>query len=166
MLGRRALTSVLPASLAAILTLASGSYAQDAPKILLDQPPRAVEYQLGRLSNEELVLVERKEGDVRYRPVYFALLTRRGVAPQFRDEALTALVGLDKTSKSRVLLEALSKVPIRRCADRRETARPSPGAADRHAPQRARHVRPGDRYRVEPAARPSWGVRRHHDWGW
>ena len=44
--------------------------------------------------------------------MYFALLTRRGVAPQFRDEALTALVGLDKTSKSRVLLEALSKVPI------------------------------------------------------
>ena len=44
--------------------------------------------------------------------MYFALLTRRGVAPQFRDEALTALVGLDKTSKSQVLLEALSKVPI------------------------------------------------------
>jgi azurin len=112
MLARRAWTGVFPATLAAILTVASGSYAQDAPKILLDQPLRAVEYQLGRLSNEELVLVERKEGDVRYRPVYFALLTRRGVAPQFRDEALTALVGLDKTSKSRVLLEALSKVPL------------------------------------------------------
>ena len=112
MLARRALTGVFPATLAAILTVASGSYAQDAPKILIDQPLRAVEYQLGRLSNDELVLVERKEGDVRYRPVYFALLTRRGVAPQFRDEALTALVGLDKTSKSQVLLEALSNVPI------------------------------------------------------
>ncbi len=112
MLARHALTGVVPSTLAAMLTVASGSYAQDAPKILLDQPLRAVEYQLGRLSNEELVLVERKEGDVRYRPVYFALLTRKGVAPQFRDEALTAIVGLDKTSKSRVLLEALAKVPI------------------------------------------------------
>ena len=112
MLARRALTGVSQAALAAILTVASGSYAQDAPKILIDQPVRAVEYQLGRLSNEELVLVERKEGDARYRPVYFALLTRRGVAPQFRDEALTALVALDKTSRSQVLLEALSKVPI------------------------------------------------------
>jgi azurin len=105
MLGRHASAGLLCA-------LLGGIFAQDAPKILLDQPLRAVEYQLGRLSNEELVLVERKEGDVRYRPVYFALLTRRGVAPQFRDEALTALVGLDKTSKSRVLLEALSKVPL------------------------------------------------------
>jgi azurin/DNA-binding transcriptional ArsR family regulator len=112
MLARRALTGVVPATLAAILTFASGSYAQEAPKILLDQPLRAVEYQLGRLNNEELVLVERKDGDVRYRPVYFALLIRRGIAPQFRDEALAALVAMDKTSKSRVLLEALSKVPI------------------------------------------------------
>jgi uncharacterized cupredoxin-like copper-binding protein len=112
MLGRHAVTGVLPATLAAMLTVASGSDAQDATKILIDQPLRAVEYQLGRLTNEELVLVERKEGDVRYRPVYVALLTRKGVPPQFRDEALTALVGLDKTSKSRVLLAALSKVPI------------------------------------------------------
>ena len=54
--------------------------AQDAPRILLDQPLRAVEYQLGRLTNDELVAVERKDDDVRYRPVYVALLTRKGVA--------------------------------------------------------------------------------------
>ncbi len=48
-------------------------------RILLDQPPRAVEYQLGRLTNDELVRVERKDDDVRYRPVYFALLTRKGL---------------------------------------------------------------------------------------
>ena len=118
-----------PATLAAILTVALERYAQDAPKILFDQPLRAVEHQLGRLSNDELVLVERKEGDVRYRPVYFALLTRRGVAPQFRDEALTALVGLDKTSRAGVLLEALSKVPIDDALTAREAARSSPGAA-------------------------------------
>ena len=85
--------------------------AQDAPRILIDQPVRAVEYQLGRLTNDELTLVERKDDDVRYRPVYFALLTRKGVAGQFRDEALAALEKMDKASRSRVLLDALTKVP-------------------------------------------------------
>jgi azurin len=96
----------------AILLSPDVAAAQDAPRILLDQPLRAVEYQLGRLTNEELVLVERKPGDLRYRPVYFALLTRRGIPAQFRDEAVTALVAMDKTSTSRVLLEALAKVPV------------------------------------------------------
>jgi plastocyanin len=82
------------------------------PKILIDQPLRAVEYQLDRLTSEELVLVERKEDDVLYRPVYFALLTRKGVPAQYRDEALGVLTKMDKASRSRVLLEALSKLSL------------------------------------------------------
>src|SRR6187397_1812609 len=85
--------------------------AQDAPKILLDQPLRAVEYQLVRLTNEEIVLVESKDTDVTYRPVYVAILTRKGVPQQFRDEAVSALVTLDKASRSRVLLDALARMP-------------------------------------------------------
>src|SRR5919108_3858153 len=85
--------------------------AQEAPRILLDLPLRAVEYQLGRLTNEELMLVERKPEDVKYRPVYFAILIRRGMPPQYRDEALDALVKMDKASRARVLLDALAKVP-------------------------------------------------------
>ena len=81
------------------------------PRILLDQPLRAVEYQLGRLTDDELSRVERKDDDVRYRPVYFALLTRKGLPRQFRDEALAALMKLDKTSATPILLEALAKVP-------------------------------------------------------
>ena len=166
MLGRRASTGLLVRSGGFALPSARGvrilrlagpqALAQDAPKILLDQPLRAVECQLGRLSNEELVLVERKEGDVRYRPVYFALLTRRGVAPQFRDEALTALVGLDKTSKSRVLLEALSKVPI----DDALTGEKLLGLllAQPADTLRKAHVRRGDRHRRR-ARRSSFVVR-------
>ena len=112
MFERRASTGVLCAVLGAMLLSPAGAAAQDPPRILLNQPPRAVEYQLGRLTNEELVLVERKDDDVRYRPVYMALLTRKGVAPQFRDEALTALVKMDKATRSRVLLEALARVPV------------------------------------------------------
>jgi len=89
------------------------------PRILLDQPVRAVEYQLNRLTNDEIVQIERKDGDVKYRPVYFALLTRKGLAKSYRDEALAALVKMDKTSPTRVLLEALGKVP----ADDAVTAR-------------------------------------------
>jgi azurin len=80
------------------------------PRILLDQPLRAVEYQLDRLSNDELVRVERNDGDARFRPVYFALLTRPGLARSVRDEALTALVKLDRTDRTAVLLQALAGV--------------------------------------------------------
>ena len=82
-----------------------------APRVLLNVPPRAVEYQLSRLSNEELILVERKDSDPLYRPVYFALLTRAGLPQQYRDEALGVLTKMDKASTSSVLLEAIGKVP-------------------------------------------------------
>lgn len=81
------------------------------PRILLDQPARAIEYQLARLTNDELSRVERKDDDVRYRPVYFALLTRKGMPRQFTEEALKALAKLDKTTPSAILLEGLGKVP-------------------------------------------------------
>ena len=80
------------------------------PRILLDQSPRAIEYQLGRLTNAELARVERKENDVRYRLVYYALLTRKGMGREFFDEALAALTKMDKASPARVLMEALPKV--------------------------------------------------------
>jgi azurin len=115
---RRRLTILLSAAIGAAIASPFAAYThgrdhQDpaAPRILLDQPLRAVEYQLGRLTDEELVLVDRKDEDPRYRPVYVALLTRKGLAPQFRDEAVAALVKMDKSSQSRVLLEALGKVP-------------------------------------------------------
>ena len=83
---------------------------ESAPRILLDAAPRAIEYQLGRLSNAELVRVERKPEDPRYRLVYYALLTRKGLGREYVDEALAALVKIDKASQTTVLLEALSKI--------------------------------------------------------
>ena len=43
--------------------------------------------------------------------MYVAILTRKGVPQQSREEAVTALVTMDKASRSRVLLDALAKVP-------------------------------------------------------
>jgi DNA-binding transcriptional ArsR family regulator len=82
------------------------------PKILLDQSPRAVEYQLSRLTNDELSRVERQPADPKYRPIYYALLTRKGLARPLRDEALAALVKMDNASQSQVLLQALGKIKI------------------------------------------------------
>lgn len=96
---------------------AQGS-AQDPPRILYTASLRAVEYQLGRLSNAELVRVERRDDDLKYRPVYVALLTRKGLGREYFDEALAALSKMDGTSATGVLLEALARVPA---ADR-ETA--------------------------------------------
>jgi azurin/DNA-binding transcriptional ArsR family regulator len=84
---------------------------QEPPRILLDQSPRAVEYQLNRLTNDELVRVERKTTDAKYRPIYVALLTRKGLPQPIREEALTALAGMDKASPPQVLLDTLSKIP-------------------------------------------------------
>ena len=80
------------------------------PKILFESSPRAVEYQLGRLSNAELVLVERKPDDRKYRPVYIALLTRSGIGREYLDEALAALATMDGTPAPRVLLEAAGRI--------------------------------------------------------
>jgi azurin len=94
------------------LTAAGHLAAQDdVPRILLDQPVVAVEYQLGRLSNAQLVKVERQPDVARYRPVYDALLRRKGLAREYRDEAIAALTKLDRASQTEVLLGALAKAP-------------------------------------------------------
>lgn len=84
----------------------------DVPRVLLDQSPRAIEYQLGRFTNDQLVRVERKDSDAKYRPVYVAILTRKGMARPFRAEALATLARMDGTSPTRVLLDALARLPL------------------------------------------------------
>lgn len=81
-----------------------------APKILLDQSPRAIEYQISRLSNDELARVERQPGDPKYVPIYYALLTRRGMAKGLRDEALGALAKLEGVTPAEVLLRGLARL--------------------------------------------------------
>ncbi len=98
--------------MAALTTgLASAQTPQDTPppRILLDQSPRAVDYQLSRLSDEQLVRVERRADDARYVPVYYALLTREAMADVVREEAIAALTTLEKIPRAGVLLEALQR---------------------------------------------------------
>lgn len=98
------------ALLLAVGVKATQAQEQDVPRILLDAAPRAVEYQLARLTNDQLSRVERKDTDPRYRPVYLAMLTRGGMARPFREEAVAALAKLDGATPTRVLLDALAKI--------------------------------------------------------
>src|SRR5258708_17079889 len=99
------------AVMCAMLLSAAHQQQEDVPRVLLDQSPRAIEYQLARLTNDQLVRVERRDSDLKYRPVYYAILTRSGMARPLRADALGALVTMDRTSPTRVLLDALAKVP-------------------------------------------------------
>ena len=101
---------MLVALSAAPAARAAGGQDAPAPPLLLDQPLRVVEYQLSRLTNDELLRVERRPHDERYRPVYVALLTRGGLPRDVSEEALAALVGMDEASPTRVLIETLGKV--------------------------------------------------------
>lgn len=82
----------------------------EKPHVLLDKSPRVVAYQLKRLSNAQLVLVDRNTSDPKYKPVYEAILIRKGMESKYRDEALTGLAELDKSSHVVVLLDAIGKI--------------------------------------------------------
>ena len=78
------------------------------PKVFLDKSPRIVAYQLKRLDNQRLLLVERRADDAKYVPVYSAILTRVGMSPQYREEAVDALVKLGDSDPVTVLIDAIS----------------------------------------------------------
>ncbi len=80
----------------------------EPPKVFLDKSPRIVEYQLKRLDNQRLLLVERKADDKKYIPVYTAILSRVGMSPQFQEEAVEALVKLKQSDPGSILLEAIA----------------------------------------------------------
>ena len=80
---------------AALLTamVSAPLYAVDAPpsnepaqtlEINVDKNPRIIAYQLRRLSNADLLTVIRKSDDSRYKPIYETILTRKGLARQYR----------------------------------------------------------------------------------
>ncbi len=82
------------------------------PRILFTSP-RVVAYQLRRLSDQELVLVDRNTSDPKYVPVYEALLSRPGLAPQFRSEALKGLAVLNRTDHVAELIAGIKRLDLR-----------------------------------------------------
>ena len=80
------------------------------PRIFLDKSPRVIWYQLNRLNNARLLLVERTLEDPIYAPVYTAILIRGGMSRQDRDEALAALVQLRSSNGVTEVLKAFDEL--------------------------------------------------------
>ncbi len=72
----------------------------ERPKVFLDKSPKIVEYQLKRLDNSRLLLVEREPTDKKYAPVYRAILLRPGMSRQDREESLGALTKINERMPS------------------------------------------------------------------
>ncbi|MGI9429277.1 MAG: DUF7133 domain-containing protein, partial [Bythopirellula sp.] len=81
----------------------------EAPRIIYTSP-RIIDYQLGRLSNEQLTQLPRNAGDRKYLPVFEALLSRPGLRLYFREEAIEALTVLNKTSRVAELIAAIQRL--------------------------------------------------------
>ena len=97
-------------ALAAGLLLApSAIWADEAPQIFLDKSPRVVAYQLKRLNNQQLIALERHDDQAKYKPVYEALLTRKGVERKYREEAVAALGKIDKSDPVVEILDGIGK---------------------------------------------------------
>jgi len=114
-------TMIRPSLCLAILAISLSSIANDhnhgqqkepvaRPRVFLDKSRRVVEYQLKRLNNERLLLVERKTNDKKYVPVYEAILARPAMSPQYREEAADALTKLKSSSVTAEVLAALGKL--------------------------------------------------------
>lgn len=80
------------------------------PTVFLDKSPRIVEYQLKRLSNDQLLLVERATDDARYAPVYRAIAVRPGMPVRERRAAVEALSELQSASAVEVLLTLIEQL--------------------------------------------------------
>ena len=82
----------------------------ETPKVFLDKSPRIVAYQLKRLDNQRLLMVERKRTDEKYIPVYEAILARIGMSPQFRLESINALAELQQSDPVTITIATIGKL--------------------------------------------------------
>ena len=99
----------------------NSSYKPEPPKVFLDKSPRVVGYQLKRLDNQRLLMVERQTSDKKFIPVYEAILTRSGMTSQYQQEAVAALCQLQDLDPSSVLLKAIDGLDTNK-NDERKTA--------------------------------------------
>jgi len=94
----------------------------EAPKVFLDKSPRIVAYQLKRLDNQRLLMVERKRTDRKYIPVYEAIIARVGMSPQFRLESINALAELQESDPVTITMATIDKLDASK-PDENRTAR-------------------------------------------
>jgi putative heme-binding domain-containing protein len=82
----------------------------EAPKIFLDKSPKIIEYQLKRLTNEQLLLVERKSDDPKTIPVHSAIAARLGISLADRKNAIESLAQIQKSTLIAEVMKVLDKL--------------------------------------------------------
>lgn len=90
-----------------------------APKIFLDKSRRIIDFQLKRLNNQRLLLVERKDTDAKYLPVHEAILKRDGIAVGDRQKALAAIVKINDSGSVAEIMKVLQSLDQSSKADQR-----------------------------------------------
>ncbi|MDG1510113.1 MAG: c-type cytochrome [Mariniblastus sp.] len=80
------------------------------PRVFLDKNPRIVKYQLKRLSNARLLLVERSDDDPKYLLVHQEILGREGIAKGDLDDAVQAIANINDTDPVTELLALIPDV--------------------------------------------------------
>lgn len=81
-----------------------------APPVFLDKSPKIVAFQLKRLTNPQLLAVERKTDHPKYKPVYEAILVRDGIERKYRQEAAEGLAAINKSDPVVEILSGIGKV--------------------------------------------------------
>ena len=82
----------------------------EKPIVFLDKSPAIVKFQIGRLSNEQLLLVDREPSHPKFAPVYDAILSRAKMPTKLRVEAVAALAKIRKTDEPTEVLAALGRL--------------------------------------------------------
>ena len=80
------------------------------PRVFLDKAPAIVAYQLKRLSDAELLLVDRETTDAKYAPVFEAILSRATIPAAERGAALVALAELRGQDLPEAILAAAAGI--------------------------------------------------------
>ena len=87
--------------------------------MFLDKSPRIVAYQLKRLDNQRLLMVERKRTEAKYIPVYEAILARVGMSPKFRLESINALAELQDSDPVTITMAAIDSLNTSKSEEKR-----------------------------------------------
>lgn len=74
------------------------------------------------LSNDDLIALERNADDAKYKPVYEALLVRKGIDKKYREEAVDALAKLDHSDAATEILRGIPGVDASDAATVRDLA--------------------------------------------
>ena len=82
----------------------------EAPKIFLDKSSKIIEYQLKRLTNEQLLLVERKSDDPKTIPVHSAIAARLGISVADRKNAIESLATIQESTLIAEVMKVLDKL--------------------------------------------------------